>query len=358
MISEPIYKRDSKQNIRTWAYEVEGDKWRTHAGILDGNLVVSGWTIAAPKSKDTAEEQAQFEADAERSKKLARDYRLTIGEVDRPRDSVIKPMLAEKYTDFPSGHPHVFSQPKLDGIRCIATKEGLWSRQGKPILSCPHVSGALSGFFALAPSLILDGELYGDTLSDDFNKITSLVKKQKPTDADLAESARLIQYHIYDVPSVPGSFFMRLSSLRIMAKDFSTSLKMVPTGEVSDAAALNTLYGQYLEAGYEGQMVRLNGDYEQKRSKQLLKRKEFQDAEFEVVRLEEGLGNWAGYAKKVTLKLADGREFGAGIKGDQAYTKALLGTSPTTATVRYFTPTPDGIPRFPVAVAFHEGERL
>jgi hypothetical protein len=40
--------------------------------------------------------------------------------------------------------------------------------------------------------------------------------------------------------------------------------------------------------------------------------------------------------------------------------KALLGApKPDMATVRYFALTPDGIPRFPVVVAFHQaGSRL
>ena len=36
--------------------------------------------------------------------------------------------------------------------------------------------------------------------------------------------------------------------------------------------------------------------YENKRTKQLLKRKEFQDAEFKIVEIVEGIGNRAGMA--------------------------------------------------------------
>jgi DNA ligase-1 len=125
-------------------------------------------------------------------------------------------------------------------------------------------------------------------------------------------------------------------------------------------ADLNHAYEYYLAHDYEGQMVRLNGKYEHKRSKLLLKRKEFQDGEFPVLAIEEGNGNWAGYAKKAVLSLPDGRSFGAGLRGTQAEMKALLGAPrPATATVRYFALTPDGIPRFPVVTAFHQsGDRL
>ena len=49
---------------------------------------------------------------------------------------------------------------------------------------------------------MLDGELYNHGLKDDFEKIISLVKKKKPTDADRAEAKELVQYHMYDVASM------------------------------------------------------------------------------------------------------------------------------------------------------------
>ena len=80
--------------------------------------------------------------------------------------------------------------------------------------------------------------------------------------------------------------------------------------------------------------------------------------EFPVEAIEEGEGNWAGYAKRAVLRLPDGRTFGAGIKGDRAFTKALHdGPLPSEVTVRFFGYTPDGKPRFPVAVDWHYGAR-
>jgi DNA ligase-1 len=354
-----IYKRDATGAIRAWRYEVVSSKWRTHAGLLDGQHVISGWTTCEPKSQPTAEAQAAFEADAEMRKKLARDYRETIEEVDRPRASVVKPMLAHKYEGWVDGWPCVYTQPKLDGIRCIATAQGLWSRAGKPIVACRHIEEALRPVFAQHPSLILDGELYNHELKDDFNQITSIVRKLKPTEEDSALAREAIQYHVYDVPSHPGVFAERFGWAEMWLELEDPTVVPVATDPVFAERDLNESYERFLAEGYEGQIVRLNTPYEQKRSKGLLKRKEWQDAEFAVVRLEEGNGNWAGYAKRAVLRLPDGREFGAGIKGDQAFTKVLLnGPPPSSATVRFFALTPDGIPRFPVATAFHYGVRM
>jgi len=53
-----------------------------------------------------------------------------------------------------------------------------------------------------------------------------------------------------------------------------------------------------------------------------------------------------------------GAVFGAGIKGNQEYTRGLMfKPKPKLATIRYQNLTPDGIPRFPIAVNFFWGDR-
>ena len=80
---------------------------------------------------------------------------------------------------------------------------------------------------------------------------------------------------------------------------------------------IDVMYGEYTQAGYEGQMIRQDAVYENKRSKGLLKRKEFITEEYEVVEVHEGQGNWAGYAKRLTLKMPDGTTFSSGIRGSK-----------------------------------------
>ena len=122
---------------------------------------------------------------------------------------------------------------------------------------------------------------------------------------------------------------------------------------------IDAQYSIYLEQGYEGQMVRNDTPYEFKRSKNLLKRKEFITEEFRVVEVLEGSGNWAGYAKRFVLEMADGTQFGSNVRGSQDQLRALLHADeqPTWATCRYFELTPDGVPRFPVVIDYGVGER-
>jgi hypothetical protein len=111
-------------------------------------------------------------------------------------------------------------------------------------------------------------------------------------------------------------------------------------------------HAQFTEAGYEGSILRdLRTTYQHKRTPALLKVKEFMDAEYQLVAVEEGKGNRAGLATRAVLLLKDGRQFEAGVMGDDAYARKLLGISlPKTkyvfATVKHQGFTPKGVPRF------------
>jgi DNA ligase-1 len=268
-------------------------------------------------------------------------------------------MLAHDYTKTKVPVTEGWVQPKLDGIRCIVNKNGMWTRSGKAITSCPHIWESLQGFMEQNPHYILDGELYNHELKADFNKIISLVRKVKSTPSDIEEAASLVQYHVYDMcdTSAPEMTFVNRIKQAYWAKNDYVHIVTTDFCETQDE--LDELYSDYMTNGYEGQMVRQNSPYENKRSKSLLKRKEFITEEYDVVSVEEGQGNWAGYAKRFVLKLPNGAEFGAGVRGNQAQLEELWNsdTKPTWATLRYFEMTPDGVPRFPVVIDYGTGVR-
>lgn len=354
MIGRRLYKLDSSGRLRFWQIERDGSRYRTLSGLVEGNTTTSGWTQATAASQATDEEQAIFEVDARYKHQLDREYHETPDTVGQP--NFFEPMLAKTYDTFPGP---CYAQPKLDGIRCIARADGLFTRQGQPILAVPHILEALAPLFAADPDLILDGELYNHDFREDFGEISSIVRKKKPTAEQLARAAELMQYHVYDVPSYPGGFGYRAAELfRLLEmNDVATCLRRVDAVPVEHERDLDTLYEAWLNEGWEGQMVRLDAPYEQKRSKTLLKRKTFTDEEFECVSIEAGNGNWAGLAKRVTCRLPDGRTFGAGIKGNASRAAELLTETHKVVTVRFFMLSPDGVPRFPVVTKFHGEER-
>ena len=368
----PLYKRDSKGKIRFYRGEVgqENDNYYTRAvtGLYEGKLVESGWRIVEQKNIGKANEtslygQALAEMTSDAKKKSDRGYFDDINKVDTY--DKIKPMLASKHEDakYDFENKKYYTQPKLDGIRCIARANGLWTRAGKELVSVPHINDELKSFFEKYPDAILDGELYNHELRENFNKITSLVRKTKPTDADIEEAKGLVEYHVYDVISHTGIFSERMDWIIERAEGipkFTNSVILVETQQIFNQNMMDDIYGAYLEDGFEGQMVRIDDVYQQnKRSKFLIKRKEFLTDEYNVIKIEEGKGNWAGHIKRFVMQTDNGQEFGAGVRGTQEVLKDLFenGPNPDWCTLRYFAPTPDGIPRFPVVIDWGVGKR-
>lgn len=364
-----LYKRDTAGRIREWTVEYGFDNddnagTRTVSGLSDGKKVTSVWNITEAKNvgrsnATNAREQAVSEAQSLWDINVEKEYFENVADIDSY--TKFKPMLAHDYAKRPQSLG--YSQPKLDGIRCIADKNGLWTRSGKEITSCPHIWDAVKPILRENPNMVFDGELYNHELKEDFNKITSLVRKVKTTEADRAEAAKLVQYHVYDIynhqqPEL--TFADRDSNLTSAHKVVNDQcVQLVPTQYANTQEALDQFYGEYLRDGYEGQMVRNDEPYELKRSKHLLKRKEFITEEFRVVEVLEGSGNWAGYAKRFVLEMTDGTQFGSNVRGSQDQLRALLHANeqPTWATCRYFELTPDGVPRFPVVIDYGIGER-
>ena len=381
MILPTLYKRTATGATQTWEIEVQDNKYRTTSGQIDGIKTTNKWTSCKGKNAGKANattdaEQALKEAHAKHQKKLERDYNLSIDGIDEKQ--FYDPMLAQDFKnknrnkdvyDSLQSKTKVFSQPKLDGIRCIATKDGLFTRNGKEITAVPHIAKELQKLFVEYPDAVLDGELYNHAYKDDFNKIVHLVRKQNLTKEHLVESEKMIQYHIYDVPQIGTLDEQSLYSDRIgMLKTqgvpkklrWSSAIAIVDTTLVKDEKHLDELYSDYTLAGYEGQMVRIDGPYENKRSAKLLKRKDFIDEEYTILGWNEGKGNRTGTIGNFLFKNKNGKEFTSNIKGTFEYLTGLFhkveGLIGQKATVKYFNLTPDGVPRFPIVIAIRDYE--
>jgi DNA ligase-1 len=358
---ETIYKKTKTGATQEWTIEISDNKYRTHSGQVGGQITTNSWTIVYGKNEGKANgttdnEQALKEAIAKRTKKLESGYFENIKHINKTQ--YFEPMLASKWEDSKDKITYpIFSQPKLDGIRCIVTKDGMFSRNGKPIISAPHIIESLSEVFEVYPDMVLDGELYADKFANDFNKIVSLVKKSKPTDADLKESKKNIQYWIYDLPDNDIQFGDRCDRLHDLFENYNAFNKHcveVETTLCMSEDDVMDLYEEYVEQGFEGQMLRLNKAYENKRSKSLMKHKSFVDEEYTILDIVEGEGNRTGTAGYMVFETENGDIFKSNVKGTWEETaemlknkKKLIGKE---ATIKYFNLTPAGIPRFPYVV--------
>ena len=223
----------------------------------------------------------------------------------------IKAMLAHKYNEDKADYP-AFIQPKLDGVRCLFTAKGAFSRANNRFMNVEHIEQELKPFFAKNPTAVLDGELYNHGLKDDFEKIISLVKKRKPTKDDRAEAAELVEYHIYDVASMTIATYNKRLSFIISLPDFKWNhIKRVDTKTAVDYDAALSLHKKNLKLGYEGSIYRsIDGKYKGTRSWDLMKFKDFHDAEATIINYEVGKGKREGTLGKFIMEDEDGNVFG------------------------------------------------
>jgi DNA ligase-1 len=352
MIYPTLYKLSTTGKVSTWYIETEGNKFRTVSGFFDGLKVTSDWTVCEGKSYNNSEQQATKQAEALHKKKKDLGAFENINDIDKP--TPFKPMLAKDWAK--EKHKvtyknNIFVQRKYDGVRCICNKDGLWTRNGKQIVSSPHIFNGLNHLFKQDPNLILDGELFAEKEICDFNKIISCVKKTKPKIGDLIESEKYIKYYVYDFPSCEEKYYNRNIALKNL--NLPDCCVLVETYSVNNEKQIKEFYTQFIEEGYEGLIVRLNSLYQNSRSSYLLKYKEFFDQEFIIKDIIQGIGKLTNKAGTILCEI-EGKEFNSSINGTHEYLEEIwknknqfIGKS---ATVKYFELTSDGIPRFPKVI--------
>jgi ATP-dependent DNA ligase len=184
-------------------------------------------------------------------------------------------------------------------------------------MNVKHIEKMLKHFFKQNPDIVLDGELYNHDLKDDFEKIISLVRKQKPTDEDRAEAHKMIQYHVYDWISLTANSILsggllykeRLDNL-ICSDIYCWSVQHVKTNRVRFYDEAKAFHNLNLKNGYEGSILRTNTPYKHGRSWGLMKFKDFHDAEATIVDYQEGKGKRTGTIGKFIMQDDDGNIFG------------------------------------------------
>jgi len=251
-------------------------------------------------------------------------------------------------------------QPKLDGIRCYITKDGAFSRNHKEFKTVEHIKEALKPLFKEEPQLILDGELYNHQLKDNFNKIISLVRKKKPSQKEANDAERYVQFHWYDYcnfnqknQEVSADFRLRALTIKdAIVQINSRHIIEVPTHDVSVIESAKLWHKEFLQQGYEGSILRLNKPYEQKRSYNLQKFKDFHDSEAKITGWVEGQGKRTGTIGKFLAQDADGNKFGMPVMADYKVMEKMYNIADwyigKMATFTYFQRTPAGSYRHPL----------
>jgi len=364
-----LYSKSKTGKTQVWNIEVIGSTIRVSYGYQDGAMTVNNKTITAgknigKKNETTPEQQATSEALSTWNKKKTGGYSESLDTAQVPAvaseaatdaHEAILPMLAHDYhkrgkdIKFPC-----FVQPKLDGVRCIFRNGVLTSRQGKVFPNLEHITKDLEGC-----QMILDGELYSDTLS--FQQFVGLVRKTKHKPAEI-ELLKQVKLWVYDCVS-NLTFDERFTSLRNLfasANGFP-NVNLLETREIYFQSELKMFHDRFVREGKEGLIIRnKEGRYQlAARSADLQKYKEFEDAEFKVTGFTDGEGSEKGLVIW-QCETPAGKAFNVRPRGTHEAraeifkeAKDYIGKS---LTVRYQELTGDGIPRFPVGIAFRDYE--
>jgi DNA ligase-1 len=323
-----LFARGNAGQILEWQIEVDGGKFRVTSGARGAKKVTSKWTLCKGKNvgrsnETTPEAQALSEAQSKWKKKNEQNgYFESVKDIDKEL-TFIEPMLAESYQarlvkgkiNFP-----VMVDRKYNGMRCIIHSGGMFSRKGKAVISAPHIFERIKHLFASHSDLVLDGELYNHEYRYKLNEIISLVRKTKLneiTKQEFADSEGKVDYYVYDgwgfmidgveiTEETPCS--TRRLALTKLLKDIEDVI-VVPYNWANNVDEVDRWYREYVDDGYEGAIIRIDGVYEHKRSNNLLKYKPEEDAEGIILGITDGTGNWKDAAYNVTLKLPNGKTF-------------------------------------------------
>jgi DNA ligase-1 len=257
-----------------------------------------------------------------------------------------------------AGERLVATEPKLDGVRCIAVSRNgvttLYSRNGKSIsdnyketiirdISNLTISGKIP------KEIVLDGELMGS----DFTATVSQFRKK--TGADTSGHF----YHVFDwMPYddwVNQNPTLTCQETREQLEDMSLEsnsryLRLVKRDIVAPDK-VREMHNVYVAEGYEGVMIKTLGTrYKFGRGFNVTKLKDFYDSDLEVVRFEEGEGKYSGKLGAIVVKNKDVLvNVGSGftdadremIWNDRNKFRGMI------AEIRYQEETPDGSLRFP-----------
>lgn len=394
MKSSTLITRDSKGKIRVVdiSYESTSSGYvihRTTYQYRGKQTEQPDIEITKGKAKRTLLEQVELEYASHLKKYQDKGYKLIPGNISQYKEEDLNKILPEHTTDANGFKKHMlakqsekvaastfdklkywYASRKIDGVRCSFYWDGFQiktaSRGGgdydmavRQMIQHPQ----LIEFFRKHPDYVLDGELYKHGKS--LQQISGAVRKEKA-------STPWLEYYIYDVMIPDMVFEERLEILEEIKEELQLDFQperewgenalhfqMVPHEKVTGWNAIKKLHDIYVEEGWEGCVIRdPNKPYKfGGRGSEMIKVKMYQDAEFEITGLSEGLRE---EDMCFTLVTDDGIEFKAKPMGSrelkQQYREDLDNLIGKMATVKFFYLSDEGTPLQPVLKCIRDYE--
>lgn len=259
------------------------------------------------------------------------------------------PMLAKKFSDRKDTLEYpVYIQPKYNGMRMLYDGKKGWSRGGKLILSQvrDHLRFDTEGH-------IMDGELILPSMPV-LQETMSAVKKFHEG------ISNTLLYVVFDIIEPQKPFSVRQAILKnIIAKANNPKVIYAPTVLCEDESEVISNHKEFMASGFEGTIIRIDGPGYKigHRSDQLLKLKDFQDAEFLITDVIDGEGKFKDSAIFV-CQTKDGVGFFCTPEGSMEHRQELYKTRKQYVgkylTIRYQELTNSGVPQFPIGENIRE----
>ena len=379
-----------------WHDDVKGYTIQRSYGQVQGKTTLSPTIVVdRTKQKRNWKEQYTLQFNSEVKKFLDKGYKEVekhpneyteeelnelYGAVTTNQYGIIKPMLAkqaDKVTNQKIYDKEWIASRKIDGTRCLLYYDPEEDVIHSASRGGEHYDAAtthlredpeLLEVFRNMPHIILDGELYKHGKS--LQQISGAARMEKN-----AYDCDWLEYYVYDLidledmnkpagdrikllHSIQDSYGWGFDPFREW-KTGELQIQVVPQVFISGWDAMQELHNEYVSEGFEGLVIR-NPDRPYKpngRTNDMIKIKMYQDAEFEITGLSEGLRE---EDMCFTLVTEDGTEFKAKPMGTrelkQQYREDLDQLIGKMATVKYFYLSDEGVPLQPVLKCIRDYE--
>lgn len=223
---------------------------------------------------------------------------------------------------------------KYDGVRALWDGKQFISRGG-------NIYHAPAWFIADFPKTKLDGELW--IARQRFELLLSTVRDKIPNDKAWED----VKFMVFDLPDMKKVFDDRLMALKTLIQSLDIPwLKAVEQRKFEGHVALMDYLNLVTAEGAEGLMLHKGSSlYRAKRTGDLLKLKQYQDAEAKVVAHIPGKGKYKNKMGAVLVVLENGIKFkiGSGFSDKDRANPPKVGD---TITYQYRGFTKNGVPRF------------
>jgi len=228
---------------------------------------------------------------------------------------------------------------KLDGVRAYWDGAQFISKNGNAYVSP-------TWFTQNMPDFALDGELW--MARNTFDELSGIVRKKIPIDSEWRE----VSYQVFDLPQNPGIFDKRLHILNSLFVERKPEwLVVIKQFKVSSHADLMYELDRVTKQGGEGLMLHLGASrYHGRRDDDLLKVKQYFDAEAKVIEHYSGKGKYKDLLGAMLVETSDSDRgkikfrIGTGFSDEERRIPPSVGT---VITYKYFGFTQSGLPKFP-----------